>query len=62
MKIRVYVVMGNDYPEAVFSNEAAADKFIEKKRAEDRREDRPWPNSLAPRIYWRHYEYEVRDQ
>lgn len=50
--MRVYVVMGNDYPEAVFSTPSAAEAFCRKKKAE--REDR--------RIYWRDYDFVVDEQ
>lgn len=50
---KVWVVMGNDYPEAVFATEAAANAFIDTK---------PKPaNMWERRIYWRAYEFEVRE-
>lgn len=50
--MKVYVVMGNDFPDCVFSTEAAAEAYCESKKAERREGYR--------RIYWRVYEFEVR--
>jgi len=46
----VFVVMGNDFPDSVFSSEAAAEEFCRLQR----------PNS--PRIYWRVYPFRVDDK
>jgi hypothetical protein len=57
-KMKVYVVCGNDYPDAVFRTEKGAVDHINKMK-----------NLVAPpstpgvpraRIYWRHYEMELR--
>jgi hypothetical protein len=56
-KMKVYVVCGNDYPDAVFQTEKSAIDHINKMK-----------NLVAPqsspvtraRIYWRYYEYEVQ--
>lgn len=45
---KVFVVMGNDYPDAVFSEEAAAEAFCKMRRAV--------PGS---RINWRVYDFEL---
>lgn len=45
---RVFVVMGNDFPDAVFSEEAVAEAFCKMRRAV--------PGS---RIYWRVYDFEL---
>lgn len=51
----VYVIMGNDYPEAVFSNEDVAKAFIAKMK--------PRPGEGTPadpvRIHWRYYPFEL---
>ena len=49
--MKVYVIMGNDYPGAVFSTKEAAEKFVaeRKKKCKD---------GLTP-IYWRSYEFEM---
>lgn len=45
---KVFVVMGNDYPDAVFDTEAAAEAYCAKQRPHN------------DRIYWRVYEFEVQ--
>jgi hypothetical protein len=50
--MKVYVVMGNDYPEAVFKLEAEAVKFCSDKKKER--------GMQKPVIYWRTYEFELR--
>lgn len=53
--MRVWVIMGNDYPDAVFDNEAAANTFIEINKAQDKiRFD-----GAYTRIYWRAYTFEM---
>jgi len=47
----VYVVMGNDFPEAVFSSDADAQAFCEKIR------DVPPAHKFGPRIHWRVYNF-----
>jgi hypothetical protein len=44
---KVFVIMGNDYPAAVFTTEAKAETFIKTKKAEDTEPSR------AQRVYWR---------
>lgn len=56
--MKVYVVMGNDYPDCVFANEAAADSYITEKKKADPSFGVKY---AAPRIYWRSYEFELRD-
>ena len=46
--MKVYVVMGNDYPDAVYHNEKHAEKFCKAQK------------KIQPRIYWCVYEFEVR--
>lgn len=50
---KVYVIMGNDYPDAVFSDAGQADRHCEKMRERDRKMDQ------RPRIYWRSYPFKV---
>lgn len=50
--MNVYVVMGNDYPDSVFDSEQAAERYCEEKRRAHKRGE--------PRIYWRTYEFKVR--
>lgn len=49
--MKVYVVMGNDYPDAVFDSEQAAKSFCEAKKAKNATGERP--------IYWRYFEFEM---
>ena len=53
MKTYVHVVMGNDYPAAVFRKEESAEEFCVCKKKANK------PNERA--IYWRHYEFELQD-
>ena len=48
--MQVWVVTGNDYPVAVYDNEAAAREFCTRKK------QRCDPNRT---IYWRFYEFTV---
>jgi hypothetical protein len=52
----VHVVMGNDYPEAVFTTARAAKKFCKKKAEEPASKNM----SGAIRIYWRVYAFELQ--
>lgn len=54
------MVMGNDFPDAVFSTEEAARAFCEQQLRADREEDaRNGRRSQIPRIYWRVWDYEL---
>lgn len=44
----VYVVMGNDFPEAVYADQDKAEAFLAKERPKNKH------------IYWRVYAFEVR--
>ena len=48
----VYVVMSNDFPDAVFSDERKADAYVEKKRQERK------PGFGRP-IFWRWYDFHL---
>jgi hypothetical protein len=56
--VRVFVVMGNDYPDSVFASEADAEAYIQQKKDEpgNRHE-----HGGGYRIYWRAYEFELRE-
>lgn len=59
----VYVIMGNDFPNAVFSTEAAAKKYCVDRLAADKAEavkENRWYGT--PRIYWREYAYVVDER
>jgi hypothetical protein len=51
---KVYVVMGNDFPDAVFDNEVDAIIHINICKAQCPR------RHMAPRIYWRVYDFPLR--
>lgn len=51
MKTKVWVVMGNDFPDAVFSSEEKATAYCAEKKKE------PSPGA---RIHWRSYEFELQ--
>lgn len=54
--MKVYVVMGNDYPDSVFLSEEVAQSYCDEKNAESKREAGPLGGR---RVYWRHYEFEL---
>ena len=54
-KRKCWVVMGNDYPAAVFSNEKAADAYA-KRRAEA---NKKYVENGGGMIYWRAYEFDL---
>ena len=49
---KVYVVMGNDYPDAVFLDEKKAKEYCAVKKAKNKPGERI--------VYWRYYEFEVQ--
>ncbi len=57
METIVYVVMGNDFPEAVFTDPAEAQAFCDRRREEDA----PITTRLmpSPRIYWRFFPFKL---
>jgi len=54
---KVYVVMGNDFPDCVFAKEADADEYVNTKTAVEREKQL---HRVGPRIHYRHYEMEVK--
>jgi hypothetical protein len=53
--MKVWVIMSNDYPESVFSNEEKAGAYVKEKNDKDKEKH---PYRL---IFWRSYEFDVRD-
>lgn len=52
---KVYIVMGNDYPAAVFSDKKIAEAYCYKKKKEEKpHESAVWKGT---QIYWRSYEF-----
>jgi len=54
--MKIYVVMGNDYPDAVFTNEVVAERYCMTKRAED------LLLYVSPRIDWRVYPFDLIEE
>lgn len=52
----VYVVMGNDYPAAVFETAKDAEKYC----VEQQKSPRSGHQGVMTRIHWRHYAFVVR--
>lgn len=50
---KVFVIMGNDFPDSVVSSQKAADEYIEARKAVDK------AMKVGHRIYWRSYEFEI---
>lgn len=48
MQMRVYVVMGNDYPNGVYASEREAQAFCDAQ-----------PKDKPPHIYWRVYPFDL---
>jgi hypothetical protein len=57
MAMKVYVVMSNDYPDAVFANEREADTYVREKMSDPKNR---LSHSMHTRIYYRSYEFELR--
>jgi hypothetical protein len=56
-RMKVYIIMGNDYPDAVFRRKDEAEAYvIMKKKDEEERQQ------LGHRmIYWRVYDFELKE-
>jgi hypothetical protein len=52
--MKVYVVMGNDFPEAVFSKEKDAEAFCAEKVGK-----KPHKGLPAAHVHWRTYEFKL---
>ncbi len=55
--MKVFVVMSNDYPDAVFAEKSAAEAYV---KAEMTNPKNRHERSDVPRIYYRAYEFELR--
>lgn len=66
--MRVYVVMGNDYPESVWSRaQSAASHIRALKRIERAKFELDHPRMLksgyfSPRIHWRYYKFDLQSR
>lgn len=64
--MKVYVVMGNDYPSAVFADEgdakAACQRLMDEQREKHEAEDKRFGKKThyTPRIFWRHYGFDLQ--
>lgn len=54
--MKVWVIMGNDYPDAVRLTEVSANKYIEQKKKQELSEQCA---GYKAHIYWRAYEFEA---
>jgi hypothetical protein len=57
---KVWVIMGNDFPECAFDSEAKADAYVAEKKEEERLKAEKKERGYGMRIYWRHYEFELK--
>jgi hypothetical protein len=57
-EMKVWVVMGNDFPDAVFKSEAAAEKYCADKKAANHKDRQSGHGRM---IYWRSYDFDLRD-
>lgn len=54
--MKVWVIMGNDFPDAVRGSEKEADEYIDAKRKLDPHHGVKY---MTPRIHWRSYEFNL---
>lgn len=54
--MKVWVIMGNDYPTAVFDNERAAKQYC---KTQTKVNNRDMERGDSRKIYWRAYEFDV---
>jgi hypothetical protein len=54
--MKVFVVMGNDFPSAVFTTITAAEKYCDAKREEKLQNTRA---AIYSKVFWRVYEFEL---
>lgn len=57
--MRVWVLMGNDFPEAVFASREEAEQEVAARKKLDEIE-RQQVRRLSPKIYWRAYEFKLK--
>lgn len=63
--LSVHVLMGNDYPDAVFLTKRGLDRAIARLKGEHARKQREEPWNVPPHhpgIYWRGYEFPIGPQ
>lgn len=54
--MKAYVLMGNDFPEAVYLKKDLAEAEVMRRMEEQRKGKEPWE---TPRVYWRWYDFEI---
>jgi hypothetical protein len=60
-RTKVYVIMGNDFPDAVFMRRIDADRYCRAKQANERRAIKAGLIlGPGPRVYWRWYEFPLQ--
>lgn len=57
--MKVFVIMGNDFPECVFMDRTKAEEYCEERKKVDKAR-RDLEGDSRPGIYWRSYELELR--
>jgi len=61
--MKVFIVMGNDFPATVFATEQGAEDFCTRSRESQKKVQElakaQNPHSYFARIYWRVYDFEV---
>lgn len=58
--MKVWVVMGNDFPDAVFVSREAAEEYCAKERVDEADQRIRNGDKFGPRIHWRTYEFELQ--
>jgi hypothetical protein len=56
-RMKVYVIMGNDYPDAVFRRKDEAEAYVTLKKKEDEDNQRQGHG----KIYWRVYDFDLQE-
>ena len=56
--MKLYVIMGNDYPAGVMDNETAADALCQSRMDEQKKGLKPYE---MPRIFWRAYAFDLNE-
>lgn len=54
--MKIFVIMGNDYPDAVRASEEAAQEYVDEQNAESKKKHGPLDSR---RVYWRYYDFEL---
>lgn len=55
--MKVWVIMGNDFPAAVRLTKRGADAYVARMKVENQKA--LYSQVVSHKIYWKHYEFEV---